>query len=529
MIVLNNVRLPIDYKKQDLKRLLSAKLKIDYTKIEDYRITKLSVDARKKTDVFFVANFIVSLLIDETKFASLNSFVSLYKKPNEYELLKPKTMPKNPVVVVGSGPSGLFCSLMLAKSGLKPIVIERGECVEDRIKTVEKLWNEGILNEESNIQFGEGGAGTFSDGKLTTGIKDERKNLILENFYKYGADESILYNSKPHIGTDKLTQIVKNIRNEIIALGGQVLFSHKLTDFVIENNAVKGVIVKNLDKEFTIETENVVLAIGHSARDTYELLKDKNFSMNTKPFSIGVRIEQKQADINKSQYGEFANRTELPPAEYKLACHLPNGRGVYTFCMCPGGEVVASQSENGSIVTNGMSSFSRSGENCNSAVLVSVDEKDFDGKDVLSGVRFQKKYEELAYQLTQSSKAPAQRVGDFLNGTSSKNFGKVRPTYKPGVVYSDLSKCLPKFAVESLKQGLKAFERNLRGFSHPENLLIGVETRSSSPLKVERNDDFESSVKGVYPCGEGCGFAGGIMSAAIDGVKCYEAICKKFI
>lgn len=416
---------------------------------------------------------------------------------------------------------GLFAAYTLARNGAKPILVEQGKCVEERIEDVEFFKQEGILNTLSNVQFGEGGAGTFSDGKLTTGVNDTYCNKVLELFYEFGAPESILYTSKPHIGTDNLINIVKNIRNEIVHMGGEVLFNTKFVDFDIENDEIIGITLKNIESNeiYNMQTSNVILAIGHSARDTFEKLYEKNVNMKRKNFSVGVRIEHKQEMINRAQYGE-KTKLKLPPAEYKLAYHGKE-RSCYTFCMCPGGEVVASSSEENTIVTNGMSKFARDGQNANSAVLVNIVPEDFEGSSPLAGIYFQKELEEKAFLLGGGNyNAPIQRVEDFFSNSLTNHIGSITPTYKPGVTFSNLNDLLPNFVSETLKEGIKYFDTKLKGFADADAILTAVETRSSSPVTIVRNEFGQANIAGLYPCGEGAGYAGGIMTAAVDGIKC---------
>ncbi len=517
MIELMNLKIPVTYSEKDIYNLILKKLRVD--KIEKYRFLKKSVDARKKDNVFYTATLGVTVENEQKVLKKANN-----KDARIYKIHERITVPKvelkgNPPVVCGAGPAGLFCALFLAKAGLKPILIERGADADTRKQEIEKFFETGSLNVQTNVQFGEGGAGTFSDGKLTTNIHDPRCREVLETFYECGAPEEILYLNKPHLGTDNLIEIVKNLRNKIIELGGQVRFLTTLTDIEYKDNKISAIYT---DKG-KIETENLVIATGHSARDIFEMLKKHKVKMEQKPFSIGVRIEHKQEMINKSQYGEFYKF--LPAADYKLSVHLPSGRSVYTFCMCPGGKVVAASSEEGHLVVNGMSLFARDGENANSAVLVNVEPSDFDSDDVLSGIDFQQKYERLAYLLGGSNyKAPAQTVGDFLKGVPAKAQKNVTPTYPIGVTWCDLSSCLPDFAVASLKEALPLFNNKIKGFTDENAVMTGIETRSSSPVRIKRNENFESTIFGIYPCGEGAGYAGGIMSAAVDGIRIAQQI-----
>ena len=434
----------------------------------------------------------------------------------------------NPVII-GAGPAGLFCALTLIKNGIKPTIIEQGKTVEARQKDVELFLKERILNTSSNVQFGEGGAGTFSDGKLTTNLHNPLCKNVIETFVKFGAPEEISYINKPHIGTDNLVKIVANIRKYIEENGGKFMFDTKAEDFEFENNKVKAVIATNLhsecnnDKKIRIETKTVVLAIGHSSRDLFKKLYEKNVEMEKKNFSVGVRIEHKQQMINESQYGKKTN-LKLPPAEYKLAYHGED-RSCYTFCMCPGGTVMASSSEKDTIVTNGMSTFARDGENANSAVLVNVTPDDFTGESPLEGMYFQQELEEKAFKLGGSNyNAPIQRVGDFLKNQKSTFIGEVKPTYKPGVTLANLQEILPEFVTKTLKEGLVYFDKKIEGFACDDAILTGVETRSSSPVTIKRNEQKMSNIYGLYPCGEGAGYAGGIMSAAVDGIRVASAI-----
>ena len=517
MIELMNLKIPVNYSDKEVYNLILKKLRVD--KIKNYRYLKKSVDARKKDNVFY--NATVGVMVENEgkvlKKAN-NKDVRVYKIPERITVPK-ADLKGNPPIVCGAGPAGLFCALFLAKAGLKPILIERGADADTRKEEIKKFFKTGNLNVKTNVQFGEGGAGTFSDGKLTTNIHDERCREVLETFYECGAPEEILYLNKPHLGTDNLIEIVKNLRKQIITLGGEVRFLTTLTDIEYADNKLSAVIT---DKG-RIETENLVIATGHSARDVFEMLKKHNVEMEQKPFSIGVRIEHKQEMINKSQYGEF--HKFLPAADYKLSVHLPSGRSVYTFCMCPGGKVVAASSEEGHLVVNGMSLFARDGENANSAVLVNVEPSDFGSDDVLSGIDFQQKYEKLAFTLGGNNyKAPAQTVGDFLKGVPSEAQKSVKPTYPLGITWVDLSACLPQFATDSLKEALPLFNDKIKGFIDENAVMTGVETRSSSPVRVKRNENFESTISGIYPCGEGAGYAGGIMSAAVDGIRIAQKI-----
>lgn len=518
MLRIKDVKVREDYTNDELLHYVCTKNKIFLEDVKDYRIFKKSIDARNKDDVFYV--YTIDVLVENEEKYKKFEHVKL-----EEDKIKINVKRKNcfPVVIVGAGPAGLFAGLTLAQNGIKVIILEQGKCVEERKKDVELFWQNGKLNTLSNVQFGEGGAGTFSDGKLTTGVNDPLCKKVIREFYNFGAPKQILYASKPHIGTDNLINIVKNIREEIKRLGGEVHFCEKVIDFEFEKGKIKKVVCES-GKSF--ETDAVILAIGHSARDTFEKLYSKGVSMEKKNFSVGVRIEHKQDMINKSQYGD-KTKLNLPPAEYKLAYHGKD-RSCYTFCMCPGGVVVASSSEEGTIVTNGMSKFARNDENANSAVLVSVTPEDFKGDSPLLGMYFQKELEEKAYKIGGGSyKAPAQLVSDFLKHKKSEKFGNVVPTYMPGVTLSDLHDVLPDFITKTMEEGLIYFDKKIKGFATSDAVLTGVETRSSSPVKIIRNEKFESNIEGIYPCGEGAGYAGGIVTSAVDGIKCAIAICEK--
>ncbi|MBQ8002043.1 MAG: hypothetical protein IJ297_01215 [Clostridia bacterium] len=514
MIRVNNIKLKPGYTPEDAKEALARQIKAPLEDIESFSEVKLSVDARDKKNVFYVAVFDAQVKNERKYYGRDNvSRSEVY----EYEYPLPWRGTHRPLVV-GSGPAGLFCALILAYRGANPIVIERGECVEDRMKSVETFWKTGILNRESNVQFGEGGAGTFSDGKLNTGTRDIRQRKVLEEMAHAGAPGEILYKAKPHVGTDILRTMVVNLRKKIISMGGEFVFNCRMESIIIENNAVKG--IKTTKGDF--ESETVILAIGHSARDTFEEIKKLNIPIERKPFSVGVRIEHRREDIDYSQYGDAAPL--IGAADYKLSHKASDGRGVYTFCMCPGGFVVASASESEGVVTNGMSNFARDGVNSNSAVLVSVYPEDFDGNDPLAGMYFQRKLEKGAfYQAGADYKAPCQTFGDFVNKKRTESFGKILPTYEPGVTPSDLNRLLPNFVAEGIKEAVNAFGRKIKCFAQGDAVLTGVETRSSSPIRIIRNENYCSCIKGLYPCGEGAGYAGGIMSAAVDGIKIGEA------
>lgn len=512
MIKITNIKIKADLSDDELFEKIYKKYKINKNDVTERRIIKKSIDARNKADIFY--NYSVEL---ECKNENKIKNVQIVKKEEPFKIIVNRKSSKRPVII-GAGPAGLFSALTLAQNGIKPIIIEQGKTVDERKKDVEEFQKTGKLNTLSNVQFGEGGAGTFSDGKLTSGIHNPLCKIVLKEFYNFGAPEQILYINKPHIGTDNLINIIRNMRNEIIKLGGEFLFNEKVTDFEFENSKVTAVICSK-----RIETDTVILAIGHSARLTFEKLYEKGVKMEKKNFSIGVRIEHKQSMINKSQYGEIT-KLKLPPAEYKMAYHGEN-RSCYTFCMCPGGTVIASSSEPETIVTNGMSVYARNGENANSAVLVNVTPNDFKGESPLEGMYFQKDLEQKAFKLGGSNyNAPIQRFEDFENNVKSTHIGEIKPTYKPGVTLSNLNEILPDFISKTLIEGIKYFDKSIKGFAHPDAILTGVETRSSSPVQITRNENKQSNIKGLYPCGEGAGYAGGIMSAAVDGIKCAIAV-----
>lgn len=521
MLKVGNIRLEID--EELTKETISKKTHIKKENILDFKLYKKSIDARKKNDIHYKCAVLLELE-NEKKYISYKN-VSVYEK---YKINIPKVKADSRPIVVGCGPAGLFAALYLCYAGLNPVLIERGADIDKRIESVRNFWNDGIFDAKTNVQFGEGGAGTFSDGKLTTGVNDERMEFIKEELVKFGAPKEILYHSKPHIGTDKLCITVKNIRNEIIRLGGTVLFETQLTDIILDNGKLTAVEVNNDGVFKTINCEALILAIGHSARDTFLMLKNKNIRMQRKTFSIGGRIEHLQSDIGYSQYGEVYKK--LPAADYKLSVKTKEGRGVYTFCMCPGGMVVASASEEGCVVTNGMSYYSRDGVNANSALLVTVNPDDIDGDDVLGGVYLQKSIEEKAFFAGGKNYfAPVQRVGDFLLDRQSERFGKVKPTYLPGTVFAEIKDILPEFIVNSMKEAIILLDKKLKGFASEDAIITVPETRSSSPVRIVRDKNtLESEISGLFPCGEGAGYAGGIMSAALDGIRCAESLISKY-
>lgn len=527
-IRINNISLNIEEDSIDsLKRRVAKKLKINVSDFKGFKITKESLDARKTSDIKF--NYAVDVECDnEEKVVSRanSNDVRLEKEEyrDEFEIGKEKM--KSRPVVVGMGPAGLFAGLLLAEYGYNPLIIERGEDVDSRTATIDKFWNGREFSSKSNVQFGEGGAGTFSDGKLTTRIKDPRCGYVLKKLVEGGAPEEITYLGKPHIGTDILKDVVKNIREKIKSLGGEVRFSSCLDDIEISNGALKSIVV---DGE-KLECENMILATGHSARDTYEMLFKRGVTMTPKPFAIGFRIEHLQSMIDKNQYGKYAGHPRLKAADYKLTYNTKDKRGVYSFCMCPGGYVVASASEDESVVVNGMSNYKRDNTNANSALVVSVRPEDFLDTTPMGGIEFQRKYEKLAYEVGgRNYNAPAQLVKDFMKDRVSTQFGKVNPSYMPGTSFADLRKCAPRFVTDSIKEAMTAFDRRIPGYAGEDAVLTGVETRTSAPVKIDRTPDYESvNTKGLYPTGEGAGYAGGIVSAAVDGVRVAEKIITQY-
>ncbi len=525
MIRINEIKLLLDENECELTKKAAKILKIKENEIKKLTIFKKSVDARKKENIQFI--YAVDVVLDNEKqvFKKLNNSKIQIVEPYVYKLPENKRKSNLRPVVVGFGPAGMFAGLILALSGLKPIIIERGKAVEDRQKDVNLFWEKKELNPESNVQFGEGGAGTFSDGKLTTGIKSPYIHKILEELYEAGAPEEILYSSKPHIGTDQLAIVVKNIRKKIISLGGEVRLECKLEKLISANGFIHGITYSHNGKNIDIETDSVILAIGHSARDTVEMLYNSGIKIIQKPFSVGARIEHPQSLINKAQYGKFANHKALGAADYKLSCHKLHERGAYTFCMCPGGTVVAAASEKGGVVVNGMSELARDGENANSALLVGIEPENFPSEHPLAGIYYQREIEQKAFKIAGSNyNAPAQLVGDFLNGKLSKSLGNVKPTCPTGVTLCDLTECLPNAVSETMKSAIVEMNKKLEGFSLYDAVLTAPETRSSSPVRILRDDFLQCSVNGVYPCGEGAGYAGGIISAANDGIKCAHAV-----
>lgn len=523
MLRIQNISLPLDGSQGQLKKKAARILGVKPEVITGLSLARQSIDARKKNDVHYVCTVDVTVADEGRVMARCRDRnVSLHQSA-PYVFPTVRRTSSLPPVVVGMGPAGLFAALFLARNGLAPIVLERGRPVEERTADVERFWTTGVLDPSSNVQFGEGGAGTFSDGKLTTGTHDPRISTVFRTLVEAGAPADILYQHKPHIGTDVLRDVVKNIRQELIRLGCDVRFGHQLTGLTLRDGAVVGLTVEGPQGSYDLPCDALVLSPGHSARDTFQMLLEAGVPMEQKPFAIGVRIEHPQSAVSLAQFGPAWEK--LPAADYKLACHLPNGRSAFTFCVCPGGQVVAAASEEGRLVTNGMSHRARDGKNINGGFLVGVGPADFGSDHPLAGVAFQRHWEEAAFQLGgRNYHAPAQTVKDFLARQASKTLGTVEPTYRPGVTPTDLDRCLPDYVTDTLRGALPVFDRKLHGFAAPDSLLTGVETRSSSPVRILRGEDYQSTVRGLYPCGEGAGYAGGITSAAVDGIRVAEAV-----
>ena len=535
MLRIQNIPLPLDGDEDLLRRRAARILGVKPQAIQSLTLARQSIDARKKSQVHYVCTVDVEAADEAGIAARCGDRRVCLHRPQPYVFPPVGRTSPLPPVVVGMGPAGLFAALYLARAGLPPILLERGRRVEERTADVEHFWATGQLSPASNVQFGEGGAGTFSDGKLNTGTHDGRISAVFRTLVEAGAPEDILWQQMPHIGTDVLREVVANLRRELIALGCDVRFETQLTALRVRDGRVAGIAVENEQGgREEIPCDALVLAPGHSARDTFRMLLETGVPMQPKPFAIGLRIEHRQADISAAQYGPAWE--QLPAASYKLSCHLPGGRSAFSFCVCPGGQVVAAASDYGQVVTNGMSLRARAGENINGGFLVGVGPEDFPGGDPLAGVRFQEEWERRAWEVGTGGAppvfapnrplflAPAQRVGDFLAGRPSAGPGAVLPTYRPGVTWTDLQGCLPHYAANTLRDALPLLDRRLRGFAAPDGVLTGVETRSSSPVRILRGEDLQSPLRGLYPCGEGAGYAGGITSAAVDGIKVAEAV-----
>ena len=529
MIRLNQLKLPVNHTEEQLVHKTAQSLRIPTEDILELEVVRQSLDARKKPELFYSYSIDVIVKKEEKVYKDacrrLGKANVLQTEKRKYHFPAGGTQPqKHPTVIVGCGPAGLFCGYYLALHGYRPVILERGADVDTRQADVERFWETGKLQPDSNVQFGEGGAGTFSDGKLNTLVKDKygRNTEVLRTFVRYGADPAILYQAKPHIGTDVLSRIVKSMREEILRLGGEVHFHSQVTEILTEGGHVTGVKINAAEE---LPCEQLVLAPGHSARDTFELLKKEHITMSQKPFAMGIRVQHRQEDIDCAQYG--FNDEKLPASPYKLTGKTTDGRGVYSFCMCPGGYVVNASSEEGGLVVNGMSNADRASGFANSAIVVSVSEEDFEGDDCLAGVALQRKYEKLAYELA-DGKIPVQRYEDFCNNQPTKALGKVAPCVEGKWQFSNIRLALPNFIINGIIDGMGQFAEKIHEFDHPDTLLLGLESRTSSPVRIERNEDFESvSLAGLYPCGEGAGYAGGIMSAAMDGLRIAMKIQEK--
>lgn len=527
MIRLKDFALPPDSDFSDLPALCARLCGIPREQVLAARLLRRSVDARRKDQIRFICSFAAEVKNEDKVLAGLKNHAEPYA-PVSYMPPKRTAYTGPRPVIVGFGPAGMFAALVLAEAGLCPLVLERGRAVEDRRRAVETFWRGGRLDPESNVQFGEGGAGTFSDGKLNTGIRDPRCGWILQRMIEFGAPESIGFDAKPHVGTDRLAQVVHALRERVIALGGEVRFGSRFCDFSAPDGILREITAEQAGKQESIPCRTLILAPGHSARDTFTLLYSKNVAIMQKPFAVGVRIEHRQDWLNRVQYGRFAEHPALGAADYKLQVHPAGLRGVYTFCMCPGGSVVAAASETGGVCTNGMSLYRRDGENCNSALLVGVEPADFGSDHPLAGVEFQRKIEQAAFRAAGGTyAAPACTVEDFLSRRSPSGQWKVIPSYCPKVTPCLPDGYLPAFVCESLRASLPLFDRKLPGFADGQAVLCGPESRSSSPVRILRNDRGEAQIRGIYPCGEGAGYAGGILSAAADGVRAAEEVCEK--
>ena len=535
MLRLTEVKLPLDHPKGAIESAILNKLGISSEQLLRFEIHKRSYDARKRSQITLIYTLDVEVKNEAALLKRLRGDKHLMPTPDmayRFVAHAPEVMRTRPLVI-GAGPCGLLATLLLAQMGFKPILLERGKIVRERTKDTWALWRRGELNPESNVQFGEGGAGTFSDGKLYSQIKDPQHlgRKVLEEFVKAGAPEEILYVSKPHIGTFKLVTMVEKMRENITQLGGEIRFQSRVVDLDIVEGQIKGV---TLADGVRISAEHVVLALGHSARDTFKMLHDRGVYIEPKPFSVGFRIEHPQSLIDQCRFGDFAGDLILGAADYKLVYHASNGRSAYSFCMCPGGTVVAATSEPGRVVTNGMSQYSRNERNANAAIVVGIEPKDFGGdiqKNPLAGLDFQRRWEEAAFQAGGGGYlAPAQKVGDFLAGRPSTTQGSVVPSYTPGVNWTDLSGCLPDYVIATIREALPAFDKQIKGFAMADAVLTGVETRTSAPIRITRGEDCQSlNTRGLYPAGEGAGYAGGILSAAVDGIKIAEAVALSIV
>lgn len=527
MIRLTEIKLPLDHEEGAILDAITKKLGITAQEVLSFNMFKRGYDARKKSKILLIYTLDVEVANQAEMLEQFASDPHVRETPDmeyKYVAKAPENLTERPVVI-GFGPCGLFSALVLAQMGFKPIVLERGKEVRERTKDTFGFWRKRALNPESNVQFGEGGAGTFSDGKLYSQVKDPKHygRKVIEEFVASGAPEEIRYVSKPHIGTFKLVTMIEKMRAKIIELGGEIRFSTRVDDIHMQDGQITGLTLSNGEE---LKSRHVILAVGHSARDTFEMLHKRGVYMEAKPFSVGFRVEHKQSVIDEARFGKNAGNPILGAADYKLVHHCKNGRTVYSFCMCPGGTVVAATSEEGQVVTNGMSQYSRAERNANSAIVVGISpETDYPG-DVLAGIRLQRELEKGAYVLGgENYDAPAQKIGDFLKGRDPSAIGEVEPSFTPGIKLTDLSKALPDFAIEAIREAIPAFDKKIKGFASDDGLLTGVETRTSSPISIKRGKDFQSvNLKGFYPAGEGAGYAGGILSAGIDGIKAAEAL-----
>ena len=514
MFRIKNIKVSVNENNQNklIKEYVLKKYKLD---IVDFKINKKSIDARHKPDVYYV--YEIDVDVNDKKYLKYENIELI--NDEVYKISKANKTPLYRPIIIGFGPAGIFASYILAKAGLNPIIFERGKKIEDRVLDVEDFWKNNVLDNNSNVQFGEGGAGTFSDGKLNTMIKEKtRQKFVFETFVKFGAPEEILYLNKPHIGTDLLRNIIINMRKEIINLGGEIHYSSTLTDINVENNKISSVIINNKDE---YKTDKLIIAIGHSARDTF-LMLNKYLKITPKPFAVGVRVQHKQDLINKNQYGDAYKY--LNPADYKLTYQTKDGRGVYSFCMCPGGFVVNSSSENNRLCINGMSNHDRSEENANSAIVVTVSPSDY-GNNIFDGLKFQQILEENAYKEGKGL-IPVALYKDYKNNKISTDFGKIKPIFKGDYNFGNINNIFPEYINNSLKEAIDYFNSKIKGFNDDDVIIAAVEARTSSPVRILRNDTLECNIKGIYPCGEGAGYAGGITSAAIDGIKIAEMIIK---
>ena len=531
MIRITELRLPLEHPADALPAAIVERLGVTATDLLDYQVFKRGYDARKRDAIRLVYTLDITVANEAVvlKRFSQDPHITLSPDTNYHFVGQaPENLQQRPVIV-GFGPCGIMAGLLLAQMGFRPIILERGKKVRERTKDTWGLWRKNQLNPESNVQFGEGGAGTFSDGKLYSQIKDPKHygRKVLTEFVKAGAPEEILYVSKPHIGTFRLVKMVENIRREIESLGGEIRFQQQVTDVLVENGHLRGVILNNGEQ---LRTDYVILALGHSARDTFHMLYERGVFMEAKPFSVGFRIEHPQKLIDQARFGKFAGNELLGAADYKIVHHAKNGRSVYSFCMCPGGQVVAATSEPGRVVTNGMSQYSRAERNANAGIVVGITPQDYPGGP-LAGIEFQRRWESRAYELGGGNyEAPGQLVGDFIKGQASTQLGTVEPSYQPGVHLTDLATSLPSYAIEAIREALPAFEKQIKGFSMYDAVLTGVETRTSSPLRITRGQDMQSlNIKGLYPAGEGAGYAGGILSAGVDGIRVAEAVAQAML